>query len=76
MKDKGWGYTASTGMTYNLYNFLIGIQYHLLSSREAKFSKLVDFITYQNQLKQITESYELFTGSQQIQFLVGYQIQF
>ena len=75
MSGKGWGIFTTAGITYNIYHFIFGVQYQFLGSGKAVFSQDIDFVTNQNQPIKVHESYSLFTGSQQVQYLIGYRLE-
>lgn len=74
MKSKGYGYLLGFGARYHLYNFILGVQYHLYHSSETEFSKTVEYTTFDGQKFDIIDTYNVFPGFQQIQILLGYRI--
>ncbi len=65
-KDNGFSYLLSVGTGYTFGNFLIKLQYQLLRSKDASFGKIPSETEF-------TNYYTLYTGSQQLQILLGYR---
>lgn len=75
MDQKGWGYLLGLGIRYHFYNIIIGAQYQLYNSSKTEFSKTVTYTTFEGVEYSITDSYHVYPGFQQVQFLLGYRIQ-
>ncbi len=68
-KDNGFSYLLSVGTGHTFGNFLIRLQYQLLRSKDASFGKIPSETEF-------TNYYTLYTGSQQLQILLGYRFNF
>jgi len=69
-EDNDIGYLLGIGVSYNYKNLLlIGLQYQLLGSGEGSFGKVPEE-------DEFTNHYLLYTGANQLQLLLGYQLEF
>lgn len=68
-KDGGPGYIAGGGLTYTLYNFFIDVQYFLFGSRAAVFGK-------EPLPGEFTNQYKFYPGSNQVNVMFGYRLNF
>ena len=76
MNNEGYGYLLGGGVTYSIYNIIIGVQYQLFHSGSAEFSKPVSYKSFDGKETTIIDTYDLYPGYQQIQLMLGYRLEF
>ncbi len=77
-KDNGLGYSAGIGAVFNFGNFIIGAQYKLYGSRESVLGELASDpqTALEAEEWQPSNQYKLYTGSNQLQIIIGYRFEF
>ncbi|MBU0558471.1 MAG: SH3 domain-containing protein [Bacteroidetes bacterium] len=68
-KKDGFNFLVGAGVMYNYENFLLGLQYQLYNTQVSSYGKKPAFTEF-------TNYYELYTGSHQVQLLLGYMFEF
>ncbi len=77
-KDNGLGFSAAVGATFNFRNFMIGAQYKLYITGESEFGEQASDpqTVIEAEEWQPSNQYKLYSGSNQLQILIGYRFEF